>query len=238
MSLNETVRREQAVWAAPDSLQYYRTHRTRPAELYPSEIFFLPEVLKGIGSVLDVGCAAGGFSRIMRSFNPALRYVGTDIIPEFIDLARRDYPECEFHVSDGIHFPFPPGSFDLVYCSGVMHVNSRFRDMVRAMWAHTRRYVLCDFRLTYGPAVVGEIEVNFGDGATPGAVLPYHVLNVDELLAFLQSLSPQPGVIRAKGYPHAISPTARVPLEKVIMAFFLLEKGKTEQPQVEIALDV
>jgi SAM-dependent methyltransferase len=236
MSLNETVRREQAVWAAPDSLEFYRTHRNRCEDLYDSERFYLPEILSNVRSVLDVGCAAGGFSRIMHTFNPSIRYVGTDIIPEFVAIARKDFPDSEFHVSDGIHFPFPAGSFELVHCSGVLHVNSSYGDMVRAMWAQTSRYLLCDFRLTRGPSVKGEVKVKF-DAASGGQVLPYLVLNADEIVSFLKSLSPRPGAIRGRGYQHVPTSTARVPLETVIMAFFLLEKGNDGPLHVDISLD-
>ncbi|MBI5032977.1 MAG: class I SAM-dependent methyltransferase [Chloroflexi bacterium] len=235
MSDLSSIRQEQAVWAADDSLGFYRSHRNQPGDLYESERFFLPDVLTQVKSVLDVGCAAGGFSRIMRAFNPTLRYVGVDIIPEFIELARTDYPDSDFHVSDGITFPFSPGSFDLVHCSGLLHLNSHYQEMVRAMWDQTSRYLLCDFRLTREHSVTGEIDVEFGGGKS-GKSLPYQVINVDELLLFLQSLVPAPASIRARGYNHSVSRSARVLLNSVIMAFFLLERSSTAETRVELAL--
>lgn len=235
-SLNEQVRGEQAGWGSADSVNYYRAHRNQPSDLYASEKFFLPEILPQVNSALDVGCAAGGFSRIMRSFNPTLRYVGVDITPNLVEIARRDYPDCQFEVCDGINFPFSVESFDLVHCSGVLHLNSHYQEMVAAMWAQTRRYLLCDFRLTRGSAQTGEIEIRFAENEA-SAKLPYYVVNADELLAFLKSLTPAPMTIRAKGYARAATATARLPLDRVIMAFFLLEKGASAAPQIDLQLD-
>jgi SAM-dependent methyltransferase len=237
MNLDETIRREQTAWASADSLEFYQTHRRRPDELYESERYFLPDVVRQVQSMLDVGCAAGGFSQIVRELNPAVRYVGVDVIPYFVALAQRDYPGVEFHVSDGLHFPFAPGTFDLVHSSGVLHLNSHYREMVQAMWTQTSRYLLIDFRLTRTPTVIGEMDVNFGASASSATRLPYHILNVDELVAFLAALDPAPASIRAKGYRHTVSPTAHVHLESAIMAFFLLEKGDARPTQIELDLD-
>lgn len=237
MTLDDSIRREQAAWAAQDNLEFYRTHRRQPDDLYESEHFFLPDVLGQAKSMLDVGCAAGGFSQIVRAFNSQIRYVGVDITSEFIDFARRDHPDFEFHVSDGIHFPFPPGVFDLVHCSGVLHLNSRYREMLQAMWQQTRRYLLCDFRVTRGVSVIGEMDMSFTEGSQPSIRLPYYILNLDELLALLKSLVPPPTSIRAKGYSHPVSVAARVPVEQAIMVFFLLEKGPARPMQIELNLD-
>ncbi len=214
---------EQRAWSTPGVLKYYQSHRQEPRDLYDSERFFLPEMLPQIESVLDVGCATGGFSRIMRTFNPSLHYTGVDISPVMIDAAQRNYPEHEFKVCDGIHFPFLPQSFDLVHSSGVLHLNSRYGEMVVAMWQQTRRYLLCDFRLIYSATVIGSMQTGFDDSSLD--TLPYYVLNIGDHLNFLAALSPAPSRICAKGYWHSIASSANLPFDSVIMTFFLLEKG-------------
>lgn len=232
-SLDDQIRREQRPWSLQENIAYYRTHRRRPDDLYETERFFLPQILPQVLSVLDVGCAAGGFSQIMHYFNPTIRYVGVDVTPELIAFASQEHPSDEFHLSDGVHFPFPAGSFDLVYCSGVLHLNSKYREMVQSMWEQTQRYLLCDFRIAWDAAEMGEMSVAAGDKKSKQNVLPYHILNVGTLMTFLQNLAPRPAVIRAKGYSHAISPAARVTIQNVIMAFFLLEKGTGENTTLQ-----
>ena len=189
--------------------------------------------------MLDVGCAAGGFSAVVKTFNPAIRYLGVDVVPEFVDLARSDHPDAEFAVGDGVHFDTPPGSFELVHASGVLHLNLRFHDMLRAMWAQTARYLLCDLRLSSSQGGVGRMESPFGE--RDGVSLPYIVLNVDEAIDLFRELDPQPASIRVKGYRHPASDAARLASSDVIMAFFLAEKGngaaRTES-DIDVDLDV
>ena len=234
--LAESVRREQRAWANSESIEFFQNHRSRTEELYPSEWFFLPEVVRRSASCLDVGCAAGGFSRIMKSFNPALQYTGVDVNPEFVQLACERYPGDRFVVGDGIHFATPPESFDLVHSSGILHLNSCYVEIVRACYEQTRRLLLCDFRMTRGPALVGSMRLDFG-GTVVAGELPYFVVNVDELLDLLKSLTPMPRLIRCRGYYHPPSAAALLPLNEVLMAFFLIEKGRGDgPPRVELEL--
>lgn len=237
MKLPDKIREEQKVWATPDSITFYQTHRNKPEELYPSERFFLPDVLKEVTACLDIGCATGGFSRIMKSFNPSLRYVGVDIIPQFIELAKMIYPDSEFYVGDGINLPFASDSFELVFSTGILHLNSHYKEIVRSAYNLCSRYLLCDFRLTEGPTVIGEFDVNFDGKSTSEHPLPYIVVNVKELTDFLRSLSPRPISIQAKGYVHAPSPMARISLREVIMVFFLIRKGDEHNKYTSIDLD-
>lgn len=224
----EDILQEQKVWNSPDTLQYYQTHRQSQKDLYPSERFFLPDILPQVNSALDVGCAAGGFCGIMRSYNPRLRYVGLDITPELIARAKDHHPEGEFILSDGVNIPFASGSFDLVHSSGVLHLNSHYQDMLRSMWQQTQRYLLCDFRLTTGSSFQGKMK---------HPQLPYFVLNVNELTALLKNLMPQPAALKLRGYPHDASVSADLPQKQVIMAYCLLEKGPAASITMEINLD-
>ena len=93
--------------------------------------------------------------------------------------------------------------------------------------------------LSYLRRLFEVMAVDFGGpGAVPTHVLPYHVVNVDELLAFLRELRPGPVRIQGRGYSRPPAPSARIPLDKVYMAFFLVEKGRSARPPtVELTLD-
>ena len=95
------INHEQMVWAKEDNEKFFEESRSKVEDLYPSETFFLPEVLKEVRSCLDVGCCCGGFCNIMKTFNPELDYTGTDIIPRFIEIAKEKFPEANFAVNDG-----------------------------------------------------------------------------------------------------------------------------------------
>ena len=223
--VSNDVRLEQSVWAAPDSIQFFSGHRDRVEDLYPSERRFLPDLLPRVRSVLDIGCAAGGFSNIMKSFNPSLEDTGIDINPVFVRLAAERYPDSRFEVGDGIHFQTPAGSYELVHSSGILHLNSRYAEIVSSGYEQASRYLLCDFRLTRGDRVEGTFKVEFEPDEEPRSVLPYIVPNVDELLAMLAALSPAPSRVRLHAYYHPPSPMASIPLAQVLMTVVLVDKG-------------
>lgn len=232
------VVQEQRVWASPDSLKFFAAHRDRVDDLYRSERHFLPEVLARVRTVLDVGCAAGGFSQVMRALNPAVEYTGLDVVPEFVALAASRYPESRFVVGDGIQYSTPPNSYDLAHSTGILHLNSRHEEIVTALYEQARHYVLCDFRATTGPRVEGTFRLDFEGAGDRRPLLPYIVLNLDELLAALGRLRPAPRAVRLYGYHHAPSSMATITLETVIMACVLIEKGDGGSPtqfDVEIA---
>jgi SAM-dependent methyltransferase len=237
VNVDPSIRAEQASWSDPTTEAFYRSHRNSPDDLYPSERAFLPDVLPRVRSMLDVGCAAGGFSRIARAFNPDVRYVGADITPALVEAARRDHPDAELCVSDGVSFPYAPNSFDLVHCSGVLHLNSRYRDMIRAMWRIARAFLIFDVRLTAGEPTVGSMPNDLGDRSA--AALPYYVLNTSDFVGELRTLDPAPAAIRARGYPHAPASSARLAVDRVTMAVFLLEKraGSTGSMEIDVRVD-
>jgi SAM-dependent methyltransferase len=234
--LDPAIVSEQRAWQSAESLDYYRHHRQRVDDLYPSERFFLPDDVRESGSMLDVGCAAGGFSAVARALNPRLRYCGVDVVEAFVETARREHPDSEFRVGDGLSFHTPPGSFDLVHASGVLHLNRRFRDIIAAMWAQTNRYLLCDLRLTTQEAEVGEMIAPFGE--EDGASLPYIVLRTADAVALFQNLEPRPASIRVRGYRHRAAGAAHLRNPDILMAFFLAEKGMAASgPTVDVDLN-
>jgi len=220
--LDPAVVDEQRAWLSPESLDYYRRNRQSPEDLYPSERFFLPDVLRQVDSMLDVGCAAGGFSEIVRVLNPGVRYVGVDISPAFVETARAEHPHSQFLLGDGLNFSTPDGSFDLVHSSGVLHLNLRYREMIAAMWRQTRRFLLFDLRLTRGTPEVGRMESPF-DEATPVS-LPYVVLTIPEVEQMFRALDPRPARVAVRGYRHRASAHAKLAEQDLLMAFVLAEK--------------
>jgi SAM-dependent methyltransferase len=232
-----TIADEQRAWGTEETIAYYRRHRRAAADLYPSERFFLPGVVQRVQSVLDVGCAAGGFNRVVKEFNPRIRYVGVDVTSSLIEAARADHPDAEFMVGDGVHFGSPPESYDLVHASGVLHLNLRYKDIIAAMWTQARRFLLCDLRLRKGAGETGRMVLPFGEGEK--TLLRYIVLDVDDAVGLFTSLRPRPSSLLVKGYPHRASPAAGLVNPDVHMAFFLAEKGlPAGNMRVEVDLDV
>ena len=75
-------------------------------------------------SVLDIGCGKGEFISFFLERYPYTRlepYVGIDIVPEFLDLAKRRYPAFEFKQENFLGPDFGSGEkFELVIALGVL----------------------------------------------------------------------------------------------------------------------
>ena len=73
-------------------------------------------------SVLDVGCGFAEMAKFLRKRYTGVDYTGVDIVPEFIEEAKKNYPFYKFHVRDYFSNPFPE-RVDIVLSSGVLNSN-------------------------------------------------------------------------------------------------------------------
>jgi SAM-dependent methyltransferase len=70
-------------------------------------------------SALDVGCGVGNIHDALEPHVAKLH--GIDISPRALDLASAAHPRVEYRSYDGVDFPFPSGTFDLVFAICVLH---------------------------------------------------------------------------------------------------------------------
>lgn len=69
---------------------------------------------------LDLGCGLGETYRLFRRNRVGLHYEGIDVIPNFIEICRKRYPEAAFKVGRIQEIPHPTNSFDMVSCRCVL----------------------------------------------------------------------------------------------------------------------
>lgn len=197
-------------WANADALRFYATHRHTPEELYLSERTILLPALEGCESVLDVGCAAGGFSEILHTLKPSLRYVGLDSSEAMLATARKRYPTRNFQHGQANALPFPDSTFDLVLCTGVLLHNPDFAAIIRECYRVARRGCILD--LPRYPAdgrpthAIMRLAERFSDGIAQGNIgstdeVPYMVADPVHVLEILRTLRPSPQHFTLTGYP-------------------------------------
>lgn len=217
--------------------KYYSENRSNPADLYRSERHFLDRVVKNGISILDIGCACGGFYNIFRQMAENIRYTGVDISEKLVGKAKTLYPEAEFMVNPPDRLEFKDSSFDLVFSSGVFHMTNCWRELYREAYRVAGGRTLVDFRLTEGSGAKGKIALDFY-GQNCENYADYIVLNVDELFGALGSLAPAPKSVEAFGYMNAPSKMSDVRLKEVCMAFFLVEKGAAGNRKTDYSLEL
>jgi len=211
-------------WSYSNVVNFYTKHRNKIEDLYESEKFFLPGILFPGVKVLDIGCAAGGFYNIMCNLQSKIEYVGIDISPLLIKKARDKYPEVKFLTANAISLPFKKGEFNIVFSSGVFHMEPDYMKAIEEAYRVTNKFLLFDLRLTrykggfFYQKLVFERESN-------GPKAPYIVCNIDKIVSFLENLNPKPLEIQVKGYYRKPSSTAFVKYKKIYMAIFLIRKG-------------
>ena len=212
-------------WSTQCAIDYYFNNRHDVSDLYPSEKIFLPRVLFPGATVLDVGCASGGFFNIMRSFEPHIEYTGIDLSEKAVALARERYPEATFQVTEGFDLPFEDNAFDLVHCTSVFNNEPNYQPMLKEMYRVSNRFVVADIRLLKGIGNQRNSVYNIqfeADGVE--ATVPYVVNDADEVANFILQLEPKPKALRATGYFHQLAKEAESGAE-VCMAILLVQKG-------------
>ena len=82
--------------------------------------------------VLEIGCGSGYGAVLLSSLHPK-SYVGIDLMPEQIDLARQvELQDAAFHVMDATDLAaFEDASKDLVVIFGILHHVPRWRRVIR-----------------------------------------------------------------------------------------------------------
>ena len=71
-------------------------------------------------SVLDIGCGFGDLYPYLRERGD-VRYVGCDLSPDLLAVARTRYPDVTFDQRDPLAEPYPDEAFDYVCMSGIFN---------------------------------------------------------------------------------------------------------------------
>lgn len=235
---------DQTLWAEdPGLVTFYECHRNRPEHLYPSERRFLPWLAAQAGSVLDVGCATGGFSNVWRHFRPGLSYAGVDVSAPLLARARELHPDLPFlmaNCADGL--PLAEAHSDVVQALGWLHWEPRYATALVELWRVTRRWLFFDVRLVEGEddLTSGTQRLSLVNGAAADAAheTPYICCAWPRLTRLLVGL--QPATVLGYGYWGPPADSVQGVDRQVCFATFVLERGPATGPAAPLvaALDL
>jgi SAM-dependent methyltransferase len=211
---------------SPDLVAFYESGRNTPEDLYPSERRFLPWLAGQAASVLDVGCAAGGFLPIWKAFAPEVRYEGVDVSPALVDVARRLHPEATFHQGDVLAgLPLPDGAADVVQALGWLHWVEDWERALAELWRLAGCRLFFDLRIAADgeTGAVGRQRLELAGESDGGLHVPYIVVPWQRCARALAKLSP--ARIYGFGYLGQPADSATGIPERVCFATFVLERG-------------
>lgn len=165
-----------------DYLKFYKKYRCKIGDLYPSEKAILAQVDLRKKSILDVGCACGGFYKIFKKIAADIDYSGLDVSRELIGYAKHRFPHIagRFLVNSGTRFPFKDKKFDIVFCVSVQAHCLEYGKLFRECWRVSREALIFDFRFSLKDKTV--------DLAGPDSDTPYIVLNINEVFDLIKNL--------------------------------------------------
>ena len=218
-------------WGLPRVLDFFAERRTTGEHVYPSEWFFLKERLGEGISVLDVGCAQGGFATIIGEHVSSFRYTGLDVNPEMISRARARHPDHIFHhVAEGTFGLNPTERFDLVLVLGILHLHEIWRETLSQSWAHCGGTLIFDLRESAEPTIEDKarsyfrMDFNGGDDAHHTTNLPYVIVNSGDALALIEERCGDAKRLENYRYRHPVSAAAVTPIAEVMASVYCAER--------------
>ena len=218
--------RDKPEWAEhPALVEFYTRHRSRPEDLYPSERRFLPWLAHRSQSVLDAGCAAGGFSNIWRHYRADISYAGIDLSTSLLDAARRLYPDLRLtkaHLARRCELPDRAAT--TVQALGWLFWEPEYVRTLAELWRLTDRYLFFDLRLVRqeGDASHGRQRVAYTRDWDGKTTTPYITVAWPRIARVLLEL--RPSNLYAYGYWGAPADTVESVATDVCFAVFVLEK--------------
>lgn len=92
--------------------------------------YLLQQLPPHLGAVLEIGCGAGGFSRLLAT--RAERVLGLDLSPNMLQLARESsaaYRQIEYIEADVMTYPLGDAQFDAIVSIATLH-HLPFREVI------------------------------------------------------------------------------------------------------------
>lgn len=215
-------------WDAPGWVEFYETRRATTEAIYPSEWFFLKDLLVEGISVLDIGCALGGLASVLSEHLTRFEYTGVDISENMIERAKQKYPSHRFYaIKEADLSVLADERFDLVVCLGVLHLSKKWRELISAAWSRAD-ILLLDLRETAAATIEDETISYYQMDTLPttGGVahLPYNIINSGEALSTLMELCVDATGLHHYGYLAGASAAAVTPIKAVMMNTYQIDK--------------
>tara|TARA_Y100000591_G_C21726403_1_gene641583 strand:+ start:325 stop:1035 length:711 start_codon:yes stop_codon:yes gene_type:complete len=218
-----------------NSVIYWRNNRNKIKDLYKSEKYFFVKLIKKSNSFLDVGCASGGFYKIIKKFKNKILYKGLDVSTNLINSAKYTYGKKKFIKYDGKNFPKNLNNFDLTFSFGTLHHTKNYFKIIEQMVKKSKKYILFDLRFSKTKNLETSYQIiKFSKNYMKNNKILYNVLNLDIFLKKLVEITNAKYAIFIYGYYNKPNYNTITKHKKLIMASILIDKTKKYKININI----
>jgi ubiquinone/menaquinone biosynthesis C-methylase UbiE len=147
------------------------------------ELVKLKALLKPGNRVLDVGCAAGRDTRILKDMG--FEVTGSDLSEKLLNIAKRTNPDIEFVLADMRKLPFADESFNAVWASAVLHHVAK-GEMLGVLQEFRR--VLTGKGILYIHTKAGQGLLRTNEATVKGEPREFELITAEELDEMLQDV--------------------------------------------------
>lgn len=183
-------------WGKKNVVNFYSSNRNKINDLYLSEKKPLSYIKKKkIKSVLDYGCAVGGFYRIFRTyFKKNIYYHGVDIEKNVINEAKKEFKnfsKIKFSNIKKGKLKEKSNKYSLSFCTGVLNHNSNYKSIISELIRVSSNYIFIDSpRVHVGKSFVGKLNLSsrFPSEIKSNNIVNNYTANLKNYLLFLKRL--------------------------------------------------
>lgn len=184
---------EHKYWGLKPSIDFFKSNRKNINHLYKGEKKILSQILFDGCSILDIGCAEGGFIKIIKSFIKDFDYTGVDVNYKMISLAKKKNPKYKFFKKDDFYKRYKNKKFDIVLILGLLHLNKEWKEILISDSKFSKKYLVFDLRETNHTGTENikksYFKMNFNSDKKKyyKIHIPYNVVNSEKVKLFLEN---------------------------------------------------
>ncbi len=177
------------IWNDTEAQKFFSFERKKAKDLYLGEKLFLSKILFENCTILDIGCAQGGFYKILKSYLKSFSYTGVDSSEKMILSAKKKYPKGIFHLIKKNNFKVLKKKYDIVIIYGVLHLTPEWRQILYNAKNLFKNFILFDLRETSQKTIDDNASKSYLSFNKKKKIkIPYNIINSNEASNFLKKI--------------------------------------------------
>ena len=192
-------------WGKKNVVDFYVVNRNKLSDLYLSEkkpLSFIEK--KKVKSILDYGCAVGGFYKIFQQyFNKGIYYHGLDTEKNVIAAAKKKFRKSgrvKFSKIKKGKLKEKNNKYTLSFCTGVLNHNNDYKKIIGELIRVSSKYIFIDSpRVHIGKSFVGKLNLSnrFPSEIKANNIVNNYTVNLKNYLFFLKKLFKENNINKA-----------------------------------------